>query len=64
MPENLSVFSSENSFSQILSLLLFLSIIPIIRAKETLPKQEMRRRELEDYTDKLGRVIQESEEET
>jgi MFS family permease len=64
IPENSSVFFSENSFSQILSLLLFLSIIPIIRAKETLPKQEMRRRELEDYTDKLGRVIQESEEET
>jgi MFS family permease len=64
IPENLSVFFSENAFSQILSLLLFLSIIPIIRAKETLPKQEMRRRELEDYTDKLGRVIQESEEET
>jgi MFS family permease len=64
IPESLSVIFSESSFSQILSLLLFLSIIPILRAKETLPESEIQRREMEDYTDKLGRVIQELEEET
>jgi MFS family permease len=52
------------AFTQILSILLFLSIIPIIRAKETLQESKIRKRKMKEYTNKLGKIIQESKEET
>jgi MFS family permease len=53
---------SASSFSQILSLLLFLSIIPVLRAKETLPDIKMRERRFREYAEKVGKVVQESKE--
>lgn len=51
---------SEASFSQILSLLIFLSIIPVLRAKETLPDIKIRERRLRDHIEEVGKVVSES----
>jgi len=47
-------------FSQILSVLLFLSVILIIQAKETLPESETRSRKMKDYLRKVTKLIQDS----
>ena len=51
---------SEASFSQILSLLIFLSIIPVLRAKETLPELKIRERRLKEHIEKVRKVVSES----
>ncbi len=51
---------SEASFSQILSLLIFLSIIPVLRAKETLPERKIREMRLKEHTEKIGKLVKES----
>ena len=51
---------SEGSFSQILSVILFLSIIPILRAKETLPESKIQERRLQDQVQKVGKLVSES----
>ena len=57
----LSSFSAS-SFSQLLSVILFLSIIPVLRAKETLPESIIRERKLKEHVKKLGKIVQESSE--
>ena len=52
-----------NSFSQILSILLFLSIIPVLRAKETLKESKIRQRKMKEYTQKVGKIVQKSKKE-
>ncbi|KON33486.1 MAG: hypothetical protein AC479_04370 [miscellaneous Crenarchaeota group-6 archaeon AD8-1] len=52
-----------SSFSQILSLLLFLSIIPVLRAKETLKESKIRQRKMKEYTQKVGKIVQKSKKE-
>jgi MFS family permease len=47
-------------FSQVLSLILFLSIIPVLRAKETLPDIKMRERRLKDHIEKVGKLVSKS----
>lgn len=49
-----------NIISSFLSLILFLSIIPILRAKETLQESKIRGRKMKDYAEKVGKIIQES----
>lgn len=53
---------SASSISLILSVILFLSIIPILRAKETLSGQKIRDRKMKEYVDKIGELIEESKE--
>jgi len=60
--ETFLVGFSAPSFSQILSFLLFLSIIPMLLAKETLDESKMHERKMKDYLKKLGETIQESQE--
>jgi MFS family permease len=50
-------------FLQILSLLLFLSIIPVWRAQETLPESKINARRLKVYLNKMGKVVEESRKE-
>ena len=52
-----------SQISSILSILLFLAVIPIILAKETLPENKMNNRKLKEYMIKLGKVLQDSKEE-
>ncbi len=46
--------------SPILSIILFLTIIPILVAEETLPKAKIRKRRLREHTEKVGKLVQES----
>jgi MFS family permease len=50
----------SSAFSQTLSLILFLSIIPVLLAKETLPEIKMRERRLKDHIKKVGKLASES----
>ena len=47
-------------FSTILILILFTSIVPVLYAVETLSESKLRRRRFRDYTDKVGKIIQDS----
>ena len=47
-------------FSTTLTVVLFASIIPILYAKETLSESKLRDRKFRDYTEKVGKIIQES----
>jgi len=51
-----------SSFSQVLSLILFLSIIPVLRAKETLHESKIQERKMKEYIKRVGELIHESEE--
>jgi MFS family permease len=44
----------------IFSLLLFLSILPVLRASETLPKKKREARMLKEHLDKVGKLVKES----
>ena len=46
--------------SQILSAILFISIIPIMRAKETLPEPKMQQRKMKEYTKKVEKLIEDT----
>lgn len=50
-----------NFLSQILSIILFLSIVPVLRAKETLHESKIYERKIREHMEKLGKAIQESE---
>ena len=51
----------SSSFSQVLSLVLFLSIIPVLRTGETLPEAKIRERRLKEHVKKVGELVSESE---
>ncbi len=51
-----------SSFAQILSAILFLSIIPVLRAKETLHESIIHERKMRDYAEKVAKEISEGEE--
>jgi MFS family permease len=53
------IFSSS-AFSQILSIILFISIIPVLLAKETLLESKRRERRMKEHVERVGRVVQES----
>jgi hypothetical protein len=56
-----SFVSVRTSFySQIISVLLFISIIPVLQAVETLKESKIRRRKLKEYTKRLGEIVKES----
>lgn len=48
------------SFSQILSVILFVSIIPVIRAKETLTESKKQKRKMKEHIDRMGKLVQDS----
>ncbi|UCC57639.1 MAG: MFS transporter [Candidatus Bathyarchaeum sp.] len=49
--------------SQILGVFLFLAIYPVLRAKETLTESKIQERKMKEYVERVGKVIQETEEE-
>ena len=55
---NLILEISPSSFSQILSIILFISIVPVMRAKETLVERKKQKRRMKDYTKKVGKLIE------
>ena len=58
----LGITSAEANFlSPIMSILLFLSIIPVLNVPDTLPEDTIRERRLREHTEKIGKLITESE---
>jgi MFS family permease len=56
-----AIFSnSGSSISQLFSLFLFLSIIPILLAKETLPAEKVRDRKMKEHLENIGKLINEN----
>ena len=53
--------AKANFLSPIMSLLLFLSIIPVLYVPDTLSTDIKRERRLKDYTEKVGKLVQEAE---
>jgi MFS family permease len=54
------VHSQPNVLSGVLSLILFLSIIPVLRAKEILSEKKLYERRMREHIDKVGKLVQES----
>ncbi len=50
-----------NSLSQILSIILFLSIVPVLRAKETLHESKIQKRRMKEHMEKIAKIIKQSE---
>jgi len=51
---------AASSLSTMLSIVIFLCVIPILRAPETLPEENIRARKLKSHIEKVGELIQES----
>ncbi len=47
----------------LLTILLFLSVLPILRASETLPEKKMHSRKIKEHIDKVGKLVKESKKE-
>lgn len=58
----LDLSAPTSLFSSILSMLLFVSIIPLIYAPETLPSEKIKKRKMEEYVERVGKIIHETEE--
>ena len=46
--------------SPFLSIILFLSVLPILRVSETLPENKIRERKFKEHVEKLGKIVEES----
>jgi MFS family permease len=53
---------SPSLIAQILGIFLFLAMYPVFRAKETLTESKRREREMREYVERIGKTIQETEE--
>ena len=62
IPNLLELIFDIGIFSTILSILIFMSIIPIWSSAETLAESKMRKRRFKEYTEKVGKVAQETRE--
>lgn len=49
-----------NTLSSILSIVLLASVIPVLRAPETMPEAKARARKLREHIEKVGKLVQES----
>jgi MFS family permease len=50
-----------NEISTILTMILFISLIPLVYAPETLPKHKIRRRRIDEHITKLKKLVEEEE---
>lgn len=62
IPSIMTYGAPPQILSPILTIVLFLSIIPVLQAKETLPEQKKNERRIKEYIDKVGKVVQKSKE--
>ncbi len=60
IPELSGVSAPANFISPILSIILFLSIVPILYASETLPESKMRERRFRKHIREVGKIVSES----
>jgi MFS family permease len=59
---DLSQFLPASSFAQILSVFLYISIVPVWRAKDTLQESKIQERKMKEYAERAGKIVQESKE--
>jgi MFS family permease len=61
----IAIFSSfsASSFALILSIILFVAVIPVQRANETLPLKEVDERKMKEHLKKIGKVVKEAKDE-
>lgn len=57
-----AIFSGNSSIAQLFSLFLFLSIIPILKAKETLPREKVYDRQMKEHLEIIEKVLKENKE--
>jgi len=60
IPELSGVSAPANFISPILSIILFLSVIPVLYASETLPESKMRERRFRKHIREVGKIVSES----
>lgn len=56
----LNIDAPANSLSSVLSIILFLSVIPVLRARETLAEEKIVQRKMREHLENIGKVVQES----
>jgi len=61
LPAILDVSIEANILSPILSVLLFLSVVPVLFARDTLPEKNIRERKIKEHIEELHKVVAESE---
>jgi MFS family permease len=59
LPDLFNFEVAIDAIAPILSIVLFLSVIPILRAEETLTESKQRKRRMKEYLERLGKVIEE-----
>ncbi len=62
LPIILGVYAPANVLSPILSIFLFLSVIPVLYAPETLPEANLKEKRLKEHLRKVGKIIAEDNE--
>jgi MFS family permease len=56
----LNIGVPANSLSSVLSIIIFISVVPVLRASETLPETSIRERQLKEHVEKVGKLVEES----
>ncbi len=59
-PDFLSIRFPASILSPVLSIIIFLSVIPVLRASETLPENITNERKLKKHIEKVGKLVEES----
>ena len=54
------ISAPANVLSPIFSITIFLSVIPVLYATETLPQTKIRERKLREHVKRVGKIVQES----
>ncbi len=60
LARSLDISVPVSVLSAVVSIILFISIIPVLRAKETLSGSRIRAKKMKHYIDKVGKLVQES----
>jgi hypothetical protein len=60
--ENIADIIAPETIAQIVGICLFLAMYPVFRAKETLIESKIQERKMKEYAERVGKTIQEAEE--
>ena len=60
LPDAYDLFVPANLLSPILSVILFLSVVPVLYARESLPESKIQSRKLKEHLDRVGKLLEES----
>ncbi len=62
LPGLFRVYIPANYLAPVMTIILFMSVIPLWRSKETLSKKVMHEKEMRRYMEKVGKILEESKE--